>query len=135
VQEQHAALDAVARRGALHGIDEMVERPVEAKHRVAAIVVGIVEEAVVSMFLPAVFVHLEPVRQDHVVKPLISRPGDFRMLADNVKVLGERTDPVLASELFAILTLGYKGYDIASVAHLVLSRERLRPGRLTVRST
>jgi hypothetical protein len=40
------------------------------------------------------------------------------MLPDDVKILGERTDPVLTSELLAILAFRYKGYDLASVAHL-----------------
>ena len=95
-----------------------MERPVEAKHRVAAVVVGIVEEVVVDVLFTTVVVHVDAVRQDHVVEPLIGSPGDFRMLTHDVQVLGERTDPVLASELFAILTLGYKRNYLASVAHL-----------------
>ena len=83
-----------------------MQRPVEAEHGVAAVVVGIVEEAVVDALLATVFGHVHAVRQDHVVEPLIGGPGDFRLLADDVEILGERSDPILASELFAILTLG-----------------------------
>ena len=40
------------------------------------------------------------------------------MLADDVEILSERSDPVLAAELFAVLTLGNQGDDVPSVAHL-----------------
>ena len=51
VQEQHAAFDAVTGRRALERVHQMVQRPVETEHGVVAVVVGIVEEAVVDVFL------------------------------------------------------------------------------------
>ena len=84
----------------------MVERPIEAEDGVAAVVVGIIEEAVVDSFLATRFGHVHTVRQDHVVEPLIGGPRDFRLLADDVEILSERSDPILAAELFAILALG-----------------------------
>ena len=49
VQQQHAAFDAVTRRGALERIHQMVQRSIEPKDGVVAVVVGVVEEAVVDV--------------------------------------------------------------------------------------
>jgi hypothetical protein len=43
---------------------------------------------------------------------LIRRTRDLRVLAHDVKVLGERSHPILAAELFAVLTLGNQGDNI-----------------------
>ena len=106
VQQQHAAFDAVAGRGALERVHQVVERAVEAEDGVAAVVVGIVEEAVVGVLLATGFGHVHAVRQDHVVEPLIGGARDLGVLADDVEILGERSHPILAAELFAVLTLG-----------------------------
>ena len=118
MQQQHAALDAVAGRGTLERVDQVVQRLVETEDGIAAVVVRIVEEAVVDVLLATALGHIHAVRQDHVVEPLIRGARDFGVLAHDVEILLERSHPVLAAELFAVLTLGNQGDDLPSVAHL-----------------
>ena len=107
VQQQHAALDAIAGRSAFERVDQVMQGPVQPEYGIFAVVVGIVEEAVVEVLLATFLAHVHSVRENHVVEPLIRGPRHFGLLANDVQVLGERADPILAAELFAILTLGY----------------------------
>jgi hypothetical protein len=84
----------------------MMKRHIESENGIPAIVVWIAEETIVDPFFATTFGHVHTVRQDHVVKTLVCGASYFRMLADNIEILCERSDPVLTSELFAILVLG-----------------------------
>src|SRR4029079_12835115 len=101
--KQDAALDAVTGRRALESIYQVMQRDILPIHGIAAVVVRVVEKAIVRMFLAAGFGYVDAVRQDHVVQPLISGSRDLGPLANNVEVLGERPHPILAAELFAVL--------------------------------
>src|SRR6185295_10377511 len=93
-----------------------------------AVIVRVIEEAIVRVLLAATLRHVHAVRQDHVVDTLIRRPRNLGVLAHNIEVLSERSHPILAAELFAVLSLGYQRDYVPSVAHLTLL-EQLRSRR------
>ena len=71
MQQEDALLGAVAVGRGLEVVDEAHQRPVEAEHRVAAAVDGIVEQPVVGVPLVLARVVGGAVGQDHVVEPLV----------------------------------------------------------------
>jgi len=71
VQEQDALFRPVAEGGGLDVVDEPHERGIEAEHGVAPVVHGIVEEPIVRVALVLAGVLRHPVREDHVVEPLV----------------------------------------------------------------
>jgi hypothetical protein len=70
-----------------------------------------------GVFLATGLGHVHTIRQDHVVESLISGTSYLGPLANYVQILSERSHPILAAELLAVLTLGNQGYDVPSVAH------------------
>src|SRR5262245_9055232 len=124
VEKQHALLDAVALRGALQSVDQVLQWLVEAKHRVATLVVRVVEELVVNPLDAArLFIHGRAGGRDHVIHTLEGIAGDFRLLTDEIEVLLECADPILLTELLKILPLSDKRNNFATVAHI-----RILPG-------
>ncbi len=111
----------------------MVQRPVETVHGVFAVVIGIVEEAVVNFFLATGLSVLHAVRQDHVVETLVGSADHLGVFPHDIQVFRERADPILTSELFAVLALRHKGDDFPSVAHLISPCERLRSRRFATK--
>src|SRR5262249_28588093 len=107
----------VALRGALEGVDQHPQRGVEAEHRVLALVVRVAEEAITRALIAELFVRLGAVRENHVVNALEGVARDARLGADDVQILLERTFPVLAAELFEVLSLGQERNDLASMIH------------------
>ena len=95
VQEQHAALGAVALGGRLEGVDQVHQRPVEAVDGVA-VLGGELGEELVAGDLLLVLVHLfGAVREDHVVQPLVGGARHLGVLAHDVQVFVEGAFPVL----------------------------------------
>src|SRR6476646_2523326 len=106
----------------------MVKRAIQAEDSVATLVVGVIEEAIVRVLLAATLGNVHAIRQNHVVDALIRRPRNLGVLAHDIEVLGECSHPILAAELFAVLSLGNQGDNVPSVAHLTLL-EQLRSRR------
>jgi hypothetical protein len=83
VQQDHAALGAVALGRAVQHADQPHERDVEAEDGVAPAVLFVLEEVVADQPLLVVDVLFLPVRQDHVVDALERAAHDRRILADD----------------------------------------------------
>src|SRR5262249_42708424 len=114
---QHALLDAVALRGALEGIHQRPQRAVESEDGVATVIIRIAEEGIADALFAEFLVCVSAIRHDHVVDALKSIARDARIGAHDVEVILERTVPVLATELFEILTLAHECNDLASIFH------------------
>ena len=113
VQEQDALLRAVAVGRGLDVVDEPHERSVEPEDGVAAVVDGIVEEPVVGVPLVLARVLGHPVREDHVVEPLVGVARHPRVRHDDLHVVGERARPVpLAITLEILLLLDEAEEDV-----------------------
>ena len=117
MQEEDAFFDAVALGGAFEGVDQLREGLVEAEDGVAAVVVGIGEEAIVDPLFAGDFVRVDAVREDHVVDPLEGVAGDAGILSDDIEVLVEGAFPVFLAELVEILALSDEGDDFAAAGH------------------
>ena len=118
VQQDHAALGAVALGRALQHADEPHERDVEAEDGVAPGVLLVLEEVVADEPLLVVDVLLLPVRQDHVVDALEGAARDRRVLANQRQVVLEAAAPVELGELLQVLERGNFGDQRGGVTRL-----------------
>src|SRR4051812_47283332 len=119
MQQQDALLDAVALGSAFEGVDQVLQRLVEAEDGVAALVFRVVEELVVDPLDAArLFIDGRAGRHDHVIDALKGVSGDLGLLTHEIEVFLERPNPVLLAELFEVLSLGDQRDDFATVAHL-----------------
>jgi hypothetical protein len=97
VQQDDAALGAVALRRALQHVHQPHQRDVETEHGVLAAVRAVLEELVPDQLLLVVDVLLDTVRQHHVVEALVRIARDLRRLANQRQVVLEGPLP---GELF-----------------------------------
>ena len=119
VQQQHAALDAVTGGRTLQRIHEMMQRPYRARRPRRGRRCPDRRRSGSGRASRDRSRSFHAVRQDHVVEPLISGSRHLGVLANDVEILSERSHPILAAELFAVLTLGNQGDDVPTVAHLI----------------
>jgi len=103
VEQEHAALGAVAAGGGVEHVHQLHQGNVQAEDGVLAVVAGIVEEVVVGHVLLGVHVLLRAVRVDHVVEALEGRARRTRVLPDDLQVLVEVPFPVEVPELLRVL--------------------------------
>ncbi len=128
VQQDHAALGAVALGRAVQHADQPHERDVEPEDRVAAAVLLVLEEVVADQPLLVVDVLFLAVRQDHVVDALEGEARDGRVLADDGQVVLERAGPVQLRVFLQILkrcNLRDQGGHVACLAGRIRNGHRV----------
>jgi hypothetical protein len=94
VQQQHAPLGAVALGGRLEGVDQLLQRAVDAENAVAVPGGVLGEELETDHLLLELVRLLDAVAEDHVVQPLVGGARHLRVAGDDVQVFLERTLPV-----------------------------------------
>src|SRR5207249_2413244 len=95
VQQEHAALGAIALSRGFKGVDQLDKGAVQAIDAVAMLD-GKISEEVVADNLLLVFINLlGAMRKNHVVKALIRRTRHVGVFADDVQILLETPLPVL----------------------------------------
>ena len=87
VQQQHAPLRPIAVGGAHQDVDEIHQGPFQAEDRVLAVVFRILEELVAERLFLVDHDLLGAVADDHVVDPLVGRPGDLGIVLDDIEIL------------------------------------------------
>ncbi len=117
VQEQDAALGAVALRGAHQDVDEVLEGFLQAEDRVLAVVDGILEELVARQFFLVDGDLVHAVAEDHVVDALVRGARDFGVGPHDVQIFAERAVPVFLLVIGAVLAVGDEGDQIRSGGH------------------
>jgi hypothetical protein len=121
MQQQHAALGAVALGRRLEGVDQLHQRPIQTEDGVA-VLGGVLGEEPVANDLLLVLEHLlGAVREDHVIQALIGRPRDLRVLAHDVEILVERAFPVdltVIAQVQLLANAGKNGFTCRHRCHL-----------------
>src|SRR5262245_27574047 len=124
VQQEDALLNPITLRSTLQRIDQVFQWLIQAKHRVATLVLWVIEELVMNPLDPAGFLIIARHRRDdHVIYPLKRVARRIRALPHEIQILLERPDPVLLPELVEVLSLGDERDNFATVAH-----NRILPG-------
>src|SRR5689334_11537879 len=96
----------------------MLQRLIQAEHRIPTFIVGIVKELVMhAPNAPAFLVTRRAGGHDHVIDTLERIASRFRLLPNEVEVFLERTDPVFLAKLIKVLSLSNQRNDFTTVAH------------------
>ncbi len=117
MQEQHSPLGSIAVGGALEDVDEIDQGPFQAEDGVLAVIFRILEELVAEHLLLVDHDLLGAVADDHVVDPLVGRPGDLGIALHDIEILGERAGPVFFLIVVQVLATGDQGDQIRSSGH------------------
>ena len=105
MQQQHAAFAAVLECRRPEDVDKLRQRFSQAKDGIFAARVWIVEELVSQQSVTTTFVHrIGAVGHDHIVHPLMSRPGHLGCLSHQIEILVERPLPVFLPICIRVLT-------------------------------
>ena len=105
MQQEYPLFNAIAMSRTFKRMNEILQNLIQTKDRILPTVVWIVEETIMKTTLPSGFVFIYTVRHDHVVNTLISVSRHMRILAHNIEIFFDATNPMLTSILFQILSL------------------------------
>ena len=117
MQEQHAPLGSVAVGGTHQDVDQIHQGSFQAEDGVLAVIFRVLEELVAERLFFVDHDLFGAVADDHVVDPLVGRPGDLGIVLQDIEIFRERAGPVFFLIVVQVLTTTDQGDQLRSSGH------------------